>query len=115
MKIRFGTPFLDSLGAKQMGLPGYGLLIGRIIGAREPRRGNPHFLLMVQPGNPDHPPYRIAVNLQSTEHGHPAEAQYQIVNFNSRTSRAGNSLIQKLGRLGATPSFLVADSDPEIP
>jgi len=45
-----------------MSLHAYGLLIGKITGFREPRGREPHWLLMVQPGNPHHPPYRVAVD-----------------------------------------------------
>ena len=98
-----------------MGLHGYGLLIGKIVGSRPQRQNSPHWLLMVQPGKADHPSYRVAVNLQETAHGHHPQAQYQIVNFSGRSARAASSLIQKLRSRGMTPSFLTADSDPAIP
>lgn len=100
-----------------MGLPGYGLLIGKITASRPKRPGAAHWLLMIQPGDPHHPPYRVAVNLQETERGKPAELQYQIVKFGGRGRRAeaGNALVARLMRLGPTPSFLVADTDPSVP
>lgn len=101
-----------------MALNGYGLLIGKITASRPKRPGTPHWLLMVQPGDPEHPPYRVAVNLQETkEKRQPAELQYQIVEFGGRSRRAqaGNELIEKLKTRGMTPSFVTADSDPELP
>ncbi len=50
-----------------MALDGYGLLIGKIAASRPKRPGTPHWLLMMQPGDPKHPPYRVAVNLQDTK------------------------------------------------
>ena len=100
-----------------MALPGYGLLIGKITASRPQRRGTPHWLLMVQPGDLKHPPYRIAANLQETEKGHIPELQYQIVKFGgrARSAQTGNALIRKLNRLGMTPNFLTADSTPSLP
>jgi uncharacterized protein YukJ len=98
-----------------MALHGYGLLIGKIIGSRAQRHGSPHWLLMVQPGDPHHPVYRVAVNLQERERGQPAELQYQVVNFGGRTSHARRSFIEALKRLSPTPNFLVANSNPAVP
>lgn len=98
-----------------MTLPAYGLLIGRITASRRPRRGTPHWLLMVQPGDPRHPPYRVAVNLQPTARGQAAALQYQIATFGGAQTRAGSALILALTRLGPTPSFLTADSNPSLP
>jgi len=96
-------------------LNAYGLLIGKIIGSRPKRPGSPHWLLMVQPGNPEHPPYRVAVNLQSTAKGKIPELQYQMVNFGRRGSPAADRLIQQLTALGATSGFLQAASEPSAP
>jgi hypothetical protein len=100
-----------------MALAGYGLLIGKITASRPKRRGTPHWLLMVQPGDPQHPPYRVAVNLQETERGQKPELQYQIVSFGGRgrRARAGDSLVRKLMRRRATTSFITADSDQDLP
>ncbi len=98
-----------------MALTGYGLLIGKIIGSRPQRHGSPHWLLMVQPGKADHPAYRVAVNLQATEHGKEPELQYQIVDFSSRATPAGKTLVDKLSKLGPTPNFLTGDSNPALP
>jgi uncharacterized protein YukJ len=98
-----------------MALLTYGLLIGKIAGSRPKRPGNPHWLLMVQPGNPEHPAYRVAVNLQSTEKGATPELQYQIVNFGRRGKPAGDTLIKKLEGLGMTREFVSAASEPAVP
>src|SRR5665213_1637248 len=98
-----------------MELSTYGLLIGKITASRPKRPGSPHWLLIVQPGNPEHPAYRIAVNLQSTERGKTPELQYQIVNFDGRATAAANTLIRTLKRLGMTPDFVTAASQPSVP
>jgi hypothetical protein len=72
-----------------MGLHGYGLLIGKVVASRPQRPGKPHWLLMVQPGNSEYPAYRVAVNLQPRERGQPPELQYQIVQFDGRSSHGG--------------------------
>ena len=88
-----------------MELGGYGLLIGKITGSRPQRRGNPHWLLVMQPGDPDHPSYRIAVNLQTTEKKKAPELQYQIIDFNRRSTKAGDALIKALTKLAPTRYF----------
>jgi hypothetical protein len=111
-----------------MELHAYGLLIGRITASRPKRPGSPHWLLMVQPRDPEHPAYRVAVNLQTTEPRRASEPevlargkktpvlQYQILDFGRRGGTpAGNALIKKLISLGMTRSFLSADSEPSIP
>lgn len=98
-------------GLPGQGLPGYGLLIGKIVGARLQRSGSAHLLLFVQPGNADHPTYRVAVNLQSTDRHHVSDLQYQVVDFGSRSTRAATALVGTLRRLGATPAFLTAASE----
>ncbi len=103
-----------------MALPEYGLLIGKITASRPKRPGNPHWLLFVQPGDTQHPPYRVAVNLQETEHGREPDLQYRIVKFGGRgrAAQAGNALVKTLTRLRTMPSFMTfvtADSDPTAP
>ena len=78
------------------------MLIGKIVGARLQRSGSAHLLLFVQPGNADHPTYRVAVNLQSTDRHHVSDLQYQVVDFGSRSTRAARALVGTLRRLGAT-------------
>jgi uncharacterized protein YukJ len=116
------------IGETDMELQTYGLLIGKITASRPKRPGSPHWLLMVQPRDPEHPAYRVAVNLQTTEPRRASEQessargkkapvlQYQIVDFGRRGGTpAGNALIKKLISLGMTRSFLSADSEPSIP
>jgi hypothetical protein len=102
-----------------MPLHGYGLLIGKIVGSR-PRQGdNPHWQLFVQPKNPGHPPYRVAVNLQTgATPAAPAaprakDIQYQVVNLKSVA--AASTLLKELGDLGRTDNFLAADDHPGLP
>ncbi len=98
-----------------MPLSGYGLLIGKITASRPQRRGNPHWLLLVQPGKLDHPAYRVAVNLQTTEGRKAPELQYQVVDFNRQSTPAGNKLVKALTDLKATPNFLTSSSTPDLP
>jgi hypothetical protein len=99
----------------EMELGGYGLLIGKITGSRPQRRGNPHWLLVMQPGDPDHPSYRIAVNLQTTEKKKAPELQYQIIDFNRRSTKAGDALIKALTKLAPTRYFFPLSSMPDLP
>ena len=98
-----------------MELGGYGLLIGKITASRPQRRGDPHWLLVVQPGDPDHPSYRIAVNLQTTEKKKAPELQYQIIDFNRRSTKAGDALIKALTKLAPTRYFFPLSSMPDLP
>ncbi len=100
-----------------MPLFGYGLLIGKIVGSRPQRHGYPHWLLMVQSSDPKHPPYRVAVNLQSAQRGKSPDIQYQIVNFSRRATREGAALIDTLQRQGkrGMRSFTLADSNRAVP
>ena len=111
-----------------MELHTYGLLIGKITASRPKRPGSPHWLLMVQPKDREHPAYGVAVNLQTTAPRRTSELepkargkkitvlQYQVVDFGRRGGTpAGNALMKKLVRLGVTPSFLSANSEPSIP
>ena len=96
-------------------LNSYGLLIGKITASRPKRPASPHWLLFVQPDDLNHPPYRVAVNLQTTKSKHKPELQYQIVEFGRRPTPKGTALIKKLTALGISESFVVAESDPALP
>src|SRR5262245_16649128 len=98
-----------------MALSGYGLLIGKISASRPQRRSSPHWLLLVQPGDPEHPSYRVAVNLQTTEARKAPELQYQIVDFARSSTSSGKSLIKAIEDLGPTRNFLSASSTPNLP
>src|SRR6185312_13126911 len=98
-----------------MALSGYGLLIGKISASRPQRRSNPHWLLLVQPGNPEHPSYRVAVNLQTTEARKAPELQYQVVDFGRSSTSAGKALIKAIEDLAPTPDFLPVSSMPNLP
>jgi len=98
-----------------MALSGYGLLIGKISASRPQRRSNPHWLLPVQPGNPEHPSYRVAVNLQTTEARKAPELQYQVVDFGRSSTSAGKALIKAIEDLAPTPDFLPVSSMPNLP
>jgi len=97
-----------------MPLNGYGLLVGQITGSRPQTGGNPHWLLMVQPGNPHHPPYRVAVNLQSTERGAPPAIEYQVVDAGSAL-QGFRDLVTALKDRKATPNFLPAAAGNGVP
>lgn len=95
-----------------MPLPGYGLLIGKPIASRPQGGGHPHWLVMVQPGIVNHPPYRVAVNLASTDPDAPPEIEYQIVDVAAQGTDALKALVARLRSMGATPSF---QSGPGLP
>ncbi|GLQ50961.1 DUF2278 family protein [Dyella flava] len=99
-----------------MALHGYGLLIGTITGFRKPRGNESHWLLMVQPNNPHHPPYRVSLNVPSVQPDDHSEIEYQIIDF-----PANDPFIRKLINLGArkgvkgTQNFLLAEESQDIP
>jgi uncharacterized protein YukJ len=101
------------LGEKPMALHGYGLLIGKITGYREPQGGRAHWLLMVQPANPHHPAYRVALNAPVVQDH--SEIEYQAVDLST------HPLIRKLRKYKApsgqagTASFLIAKENPDVP
>lgn len=98
-----------------MPLHGYGLLIGKITASRRQRTGSPHWLLMVQPAAAAHPPYRVAVNLQSTQAGSPPEVQFQVVDIEAEGTPQAKALVGRLGHMGASQNFLVADNTGAVP
>ena len=89
-----------------MPLPGYGLLIGTPTASRPQRSGQPHWLVIVKPGLPNHPPYRVAVNLQSSDPDAPPEIEYQEIDVESAAAPPGlKALVAQLRALGVTDSF----------
>jgi uncharacterized protein YukJ len=99
-----------------MALHGYGLLIGTITGYRKPRGSESHWLLMVQPANPHHPPYRVSFNVPSVQPSDHSEIEYQIVDY-----PAHHPWVRKLQKLGlksdakGTRCFLLANENRDIP
>ena len=93
-----------------MALHAYGLLIGTITSSRPPAGQHLHWLLMVQPKDASHPPYRVAVNLQPPPRGKTHDAEYQTVKL-----PASNTLVKALVKLGATPAFEIAEAESDIP
>src|SRR5262245_48340239 len=96
-----------------MPLHSYGLLVGKITGFREPRGHKPHWLLFVQPGSPNHPAYRVALNAPAYQPADHSEIEYQIV-----TLKAKLPLVRKLLALAkreGTPNFLLASQDKSVP
>lgn len=98
-----------------MPLPGYGLLIGSIVDSRPQQGGSPHWLLMVQPAERSHPPYRVAVNLQSSVPTSQPEVQYQCIDIRAAGTSALKNLSQRLSRNGGTPNFVRAADNPNSP
>ncbi len=93
-----------------MGLHGYGLLIGRITGFRQPQGRMPHWLWIVQSANPHHPPYRVALNVPDIQPRDQSEIEYQILDLSD------NPLVHKLRKYkSGTSSFLIADENPDVP
>jgi len=97
-----------------MPLSGYGLLIGKIVGSRPQQGGHPHWLLMVQPALKGHPPYRVAVNLESSASGAAPEVQYQVIDVNASGTPALRALVRNLVERGPTDSFLVGPDVPRL-
>jgi hypothetical protein len=96
-----------------MPLSNYGLLVGKIIGFRKPRGRRPHWLLIVQPSDPKHPSYRVALNAPTRQPTGHSEIEYQIADLDPRSA-----LVKPLvayARRGGTPSFLLADEDAKLP
>lgn len=97
-----------------MPLPGYGLLVGTVIASRPQSGGHPHWLLMVQPKLANHPPYRVAVNLRSTDPGSPPEIEYQVIDVEQDGSPALKALVKQLVKGGATNSFTTGQKVPSL-
>ncbi|GGA41119.1 DUF2278 family protein [Dyella nitratireducens] len=99
-----------------MALHGYGLLIGTITGYRKPRGRERHWLLIVQPGNPRHPPYRVSLNVPSAQPHDHSEIECQIVDF-----PANHPFVRKLVNIGTkggakgTSNFLLANENQGVP
>ncbi|HEY4341486.1 MAG TPA: DUF2278 family protein [Steroidobacteraceae bacterium] len=93
-----------------MALHGYGLLIGRITGFRPPQGQMPHWLWMVQPANPRHPPYRVAVNVPAVQPRDNSEIEFQVLDLTN------HPLVRKLRKFKiGTPSFLIAGEVLDLP
>jgi uncharacterized protein YukJ len=100
-----------------MTLPTYGLLIGRPVASRPQAGGHPHWLVMVQPSLKNHPAYRVAVNLASTEPGAPPEITYQIIDVaadGTGGTQGLRDLIARLRGVGAMDSFQTGGGLPAL-
>ena len=89
-----------------MPLPAYGLLIGTPVASRAQTGGHPHWLIMVKPALQGHPPYRVAVNLSSSDPTEPPEIEYQIIDVEKDGTEQLRALVATLSRQGATNSFI---------
>jgi uncharacterized protein YukJ len=94
-----------------MPLPAYGLLVGKITGSRPTNPGHAHWLLMVQPDAPGHPPYRVAVNLEAAGR---QDLESQVIAVEADGSPALKALVTELRRRGATLSFLTGPGLPAL-
>ena len=97
-----------------MALPAYGLLIGTPVASRPQSGGHAHWLLMVEPALKNHPPYRVAVNLESTEPGAPPEIEYQVIDVATQGTQKLNELVAQLRALGPTESFRTDAGIPRL-
>lgn len=100
-----------------MPLSAYGLLIGRPIASRPQAGGHPHWLVMVQSAIQNHPPYRVAVNLESTETDAPPEIEYQVIDIAADGTGGApglRDLVARLRALGAMDSFQSGGSEPTL-
>jgi len=96
-----------------MALSAYGLLVGKITGFRAPQGHQPHWLLLVQPSDAHHPPYRVALNVPAAQPKDHSEIEYHLVDLKPQLS-----LLQKLRRFqkaGGTHSFLLAAENRAVP
>ncbi len=98
-----------------MALHGYGLLIGRITGFRRPQGRKPHWLLLVQPADPNHPPYRVALNVPAIQPTDYSQVEYQIVDLSSHPLVRKLRTYKSRDREAGTPSFLIASENPDVP
>ena len=97
-----------------MPLQAYGLLVGRPTASRPQSGGHPHWLVMVQSGLTNHPPYRVAVNLESTDPGAPPEIEYQVIDVAAEGTDGLKALVERLRALGPTNSFLTDAGLPRL-
>ncbi len=95
-----------------MPLPAYGLLIGRVTSSRPQSGGHPHWLLMVEPALKNHPAYRVAVNLESTDPAAPPEVEYQIIDVATQGRPGLKALVDTLRTMAQPASFV---SGPGVP
>ena len=88
---------------------GYGLHIGTLTGVRrEIRHASPHAVLLVQPRDQRHPPYRVAVNTTSTAGRDGYELQYCSVDLLKGSAEARKFVVE-LSRAAPTARFVRAD------
>lgn len=85
-----------------MPLPAYGLLIGTPTASRPQSGGHPHWLVMVQSSLRNHPPYRVAVNLASTDPNGPPEVEHQVIDVETSGTQPLKDLVAKLRGLEPT-------------
>jgi hypothetical protein len=69
--------------------------------------------MMVQPGDPSHPAYRVAVSLQLPGDANGTGVQYQVVDLGKAAGAA--PLVAALRKRKATDPFVVAEDDPTVP
>jgi len=96
-----------------MPLHNYGLLVGKIVGFRKPRGRLPHWLLIVQPADPNHPTYRVALNAPAEQPTDSSEIEYQVATLDPRLKVVRD--LRVWAKKGGTPSFLLADQDRKLP
>jgi uncharacterized protein YukJ len=96
-----------------MALHSYGLLVGKIVGFREPRGHRPHWLLFIQPSEPEHPPYRVGLNAPTYQPADQSEIEYQVVPLKPALPLVGK--LRALAKKGGTPNFLLASQDDKLP
>jgi len=90
-----------------MPLPGYGILYGTVVTARPPRANETHWLLIVQPLNPTHPAYRVAIQLVDAEVG--IQAQWcDLSKGNQAAQNVAKGLLATYTSADAPGNFLTA-------
>jgi len=90
-----------------MALPGYGILYGTVLTARPPRINGTHWLIVVQPLEPKHPPYRVAIQLANEKIG--LQAQWRDLSRGNEVSKdVAAGLLRAYAARNAPKNFLCA-------
>jgi uncharacterized protein YukJ len=105
----------EKKGRAIVALHGYGLLVGKITGFRRSHGHRPHWLLMVQPGDPHHPPYRVAINVPVAQPADTSEIEYQVVDLSKHPLVGKLRQYKTQAGIAGTPSLLLAEDDRTVP
>ena len=95
-----------------MPLPGYGILYGTVVNVRAPRVNETHWLLIVQPIDPKHPTYRVAIQLVDARIV--IQAQWAELSRGSEAAkRVATGLLGAYAHADAPRNFLTAQDSSD--